>query len=63
MSATMKLQDNTTNQESKEAPMHDNIIQPLKDQVSEVEKIVKAGEYCLNSLKMKSARSFSRGSS
>ena len=45
-SESMKLQDNST-EESNETPIRDNVIQPLKDQVSEVEKIVKAGENCL----------------
>lgn len=46
MQSTTKIQDNITNTESTDTPIRDNIIQPLKDQVSKVEKMVKAGEYC-----------------
>ncbi|KAJ8686373.1 hypothetical protein QAD02_022167, partial [Eretmocerus hayati] len=41
-SASIKSTDNVTSEKSHNRPDEDNIIQPLKDQVSEVEKIVKA---------------------
>ncbi|XP_014227570.1 membralin isoform X2 [Trichogramma pretiosum] len=41
---TLKPQDNITDQDTKSTADKDNIIQPLKEQVSEVEKILKADD-------------------